>query len=335
VDDNSNLMAEFKAISDRNLNHFKELAATRGALQPGEQKIGSGLFGTPVPKPPPNIPFAIATLKAPFTKGSPDPAYSEKLPGSESYSIPNIFSFGDPVTGELNVGLAGGVTPAGSVEWDQEPSSTLFPGRSGSGDQVSTRAGVTSVFIFDPKQFSAIDTKATVGWGIHLLPGDDPTRIFYEAFNLRAGTEASALNGYVAIYAVVYLTVALANAEKVLSTTNSLATIMDIAIDATHHGNQQFSAVEPFLRLNFAFMPDPFTKVVLGSLLPVLKGADRIITEVSVYLAGMRGGVNDPNAGWLATGFINPEGGGGGIVNFTSPIVIDQINIDGQLKLPT
>jgi hypothetical protein len=334
VNDNSNVMADFKAISDRNLNHFKELAAAGGAQQPGEQKIDPRQFGTTVPKPPPNLPYAIATLKAPFTKGSPDPAYLEKLPGAESDIEPNIVSFGDPVTGELNVGLAGGVTPAGSAEWGQEPSATLFPGRWGSGDEVSTRAGVTSVFLFDPNQFSAIDIKATVGWGIHPLPGDDPTRIFYSAFDLRAGTAASALNGYVAIYAAVYLTVALANAEKVLSTTNSVATIMDIAIDATHHGNQEFSPIEPFLRLDSAFNPDPFKKVVLGGLLPVLKSADRIITEVSVYLAGMRGGVNDPNAGWLSTGFINNEHGGYGIVNRKSPIVIDQINIDGHPKEP-
>jgi len=328
----SPLMMTLRAIGERNLKHFYGLVggATSG--------LGEGAIpATPAPKPgPPNMVVTIATLKAPFASGDPQPAFGETLPGGENYSAPNVFACGDPARGELSIGLVGGVTTADDVEWSQQPSATLFPDRWRFGDQVSANASVTSVFPFDatPDEFSSIDISAAIRWGDQPSAGADLTQEFYKSFELRAGDKSAPLNGYVSVYAAVYLTVAMANEHEILRTTSSFNQFMDVAIDADHHGNQEFAPIESFLRLDSAFNPEPFQQLLLQSSCGFPAGANRIITQVSAYLTGRRGGVNDPNAGYLATGFCNPQAGGGAVkANFThgGPLIIDHIKIDGQV----
>jgi hypothetical protein len=93
--------------------------------------------------------------------------------------------------------------------------------------------------------------------------------------------------------------------------------------DAFNEGNHQY------LFRDFAFDGAGYNNIVsLSTEVPIVANADALVVEASVRLLGLRGGVNDPDAGYIGGGFVSIKPGTPGVGSnlISAPIVVRNIS---------
>ncbi|MGB8524646.1 MAG: hypothetical protein WCD43_16905 [Candidatus Acidiferrales bacterium] len=254
---------------------------------------------------PPRDVFLVKTF--PYTKGEPDPQNTLHTAGTAQGAYFNIEEFGDPLRGRLSVGVSAGVTK--DADWSGKAFYSELPERWIFGDAISSSASVTQV--------SALPAGLAVGSYIHgdvgfswdpMYPAtpEDSENLLYNAISLTPGTSDSALGGFVGVSAMAELTITLLSDGGAVSSGKATQNLLTVGADAQFYGNGvQDKIAAPFLFLDFAFAGNPWAILDLQASVPYVDGAKQVIVETSVNLVGARGGVNDPNGGWVTAAFMD------------------------------
>jgi hypothetical protein len=262
---------------------------------------------------PPRTAFLVTTF--PYTEGAPNPENAVHTPGNTAGAYFNIEEFGDPRRGRLSVGVSAGIMKdtdfTGDTLYNELPDRWIF------GDAISSAASVT--------QISALPSGLPTGSHIHTLVGFswdpmpfglDAENLLYKSIALTPGTSDSAHGGLVAVSLEAEITVTLLADGVALSSGTAKQTILSTAVNAQFYGNGvQDTNPAPFLFLDFAFAGNPWANLQLQASAPFVEGAKQIAIETSATLVGARGGVNDPNGGYVIAAFIDLFEGASPVAN--------------------
>jgi hypothetical protein len=254
--------------------------------------------------PPPDL-FLVKTF--PYTEGQPDPEYTAHTPGTAKGAYFNIEALGDRQRGRLSVGVSAGLVK--DADWSGKTFYSDLPERWILGDAISSSASLAQVAELPGglAQGSHIYGDVQFGWD-PMYPAflADAGNLLYGAIDLTPGSSDSALGGFVAVSAMAEITVTLLSDEGAVSSGSAYQTILNAAADAEFYGNGvQDKTPAPFLFLDFVFADNPWGIVQLQAGAPYVEGAKQVMIETSVRLVGARGGVNDPNGGWVSAAFMD------------------------------
>lgn len=265
----------------------------------------TSLYCPPAKKffPPRNV-FLSKTF--PYTEGSPDPEQAVHTPGTAQGSYFNIESYGDARRGRLSVGVSAGIIK--DADWTGQTFYSELPDRWLLGDAITSSASITQISALPHGIHPGSYINADVGFAWDAMyPASFPTTedLLFNAIDLTPGTSASALGGLVAASAMVEMTISLLSGSgDVLSSGTASQNILNVGVDAVSYGNGvQDKVAAPFLFLDFAFFGNPLGTIDLQARAPFKAGANQVSIETSVRLVGLRGGVNDPNGGWVIAAF--------------------------------
>jgi hypothetical protein len=252
---------------------------------------------------PPRNAFLVTTF--PYTEGAPNPENAVHTPGTATGAYFNIEEFGDPRRGRLSVGVSAGITR--DADWTGDTLYSELPDRWIFGDAISSAASVTQISALPPGLPARSYIHALVGFSWDPMPiGSDAENLLYQSIALTPGTSDSAHGGLVAVSLEAEITVTLLADGVALSSGTASQTILNAAVNAQFYGTGvQDKTPAPFLFLDFAFAGNPWANLQLQASAPFVEGANQIAVEASATLVGARGGVNDPNGGYVIAAFID------------------------------
>jgi hypothetical protein len=250
------------------------------------------------------LPGAFQVHSAPYTSGLPDPQLAINTPGNDPGTFFNIESFGDPVRGRFSVGVSAGNVK--NADWTGGSYYSELPDRWLFGDAITSTASLIQVINIDDafKAKSVLYADVKFGWDPRYPGGFEGAEdLLLGALSNTPGSKNSALGGFVGVDAVVELTVSLVSEAALLSSGQSSEQILQFAVDAEFPGNVQDQLPRPPLFRSFIFDQNPWNPVYLQASAPYREGAKQLVIETTVRLIGARGGVNDPNAGYVIAAF--------------------------------
>ena len=109
------------------------------------------------------------------------------------------------------------------------------------------------------------------------------------------------MSGLIDITAYFYLTVSALKNGIILTSASTFSVLLGKALAAQGKTTARVSvSLQDFCILT---EPGVVNQTVHVDVPITISGADQLVVEAQVRLAGMRGGVNDPGAGWLGAAF--------------------------------
>lgn len=252
----------------------------------------------------------VFSKRPPFTSGSPNPATSVSTGGTYSDAYPNISTFGNPVNGHLSVGVSAGVQTVFAFDPSGMFGYTYLPDRWLLGDAISSTASILQLIDLplDLKAGGALQTTVQFGWSPMppaILSAELPQNYLFNALQNVPGSITAPLKGFVGVSAMVELSVSLEADGRILGQSQTFNNFLNLGINAEFPGLVSDFNAGSYLFLDFAFSSDPHETIDLVASIPYTPEAMHLIVETTVRLMGLRGGVNDPNAGYVLAGFID------------------------------
>ena len=250
----------------------------------------------------------IFSVTPPYTSGGPNPPVQVRpLPGSQPQLI-GIQEFADPATGLISVGVVGGlVTGGGFGGGNNKPFLIPMPDRWILGDAITSSAslyqvsGITERFVGNE-----IIATGEFGWQVQEIPNVPVLAdSFAEAITYNPGSMTSSLKGYVGVVASIDVAASLVQGNKILASNSAGENILNIAIDAELTGTTPDVGNNKYLSRIWAFDGNIGRDLNLTVSIPYDKRADQLVVECKVILAGLRGGIDDPEGGLINAAFQN------------------------------
>ncbi len=255
-------------------------------------------------------PFSTEIFSAvpPFTAGNPNPAQQVyPLPNSQPQLI-SIQEFGDPLTGQISVGVNGGmITGGGFGGGNNKPFLIPMPDRWLLGDAITSSASLFQVADIPPRILgTGVVASAEFGWQVQQIP-NVPVSLdsLGEAIIYQPGSIESSLKGLIGVVLYVEVAVSLIQGAKVLASNVVEENILNLAINAELRGATPDETNNEYLSRVWAFDGDINRTLNLSVTIPLNERADKLVVESRVVLVGLRGGIDDPAAGWVNAAFQN------------------------------
>jgi hypothetical protein len=273
----------------------------------------------------------------PYTSGSPNPEYTERTGGTaESPYYFNIEALGNPANGHLSVGISAGTIRG--ADWTGGTYYSNLPGRWMWGDMIQGSASILQVVDLPTglKPGTPLSANVALSWEI-TFPAiyviTDPNwykQLYRDALRTVPGSSNSPMGGFVGVTAVVNLDVSIISDTAVLATSQDSQQILGLGVDAQNYGDAvQDKAPADYLWFDFAFADNhPWTVINLLGSLGFVEGAKQMLVEITVRLVGARGGVADPNAGWVTAAFLDIGNGASPVADIPgrpNPFVVNRI----------
>ena len=321
--------------SSRALAAQIEALAEKARIFP-EDRIGAPIFADNQ-RPPPIRGTKVTTLfdgAWPYTSGSPYPETRIRTRGSPSNV--NIEALADASLGRISVGVCGGRLAGGGFgSSSHKPVYLEMPDRWSGGDAINSSASILQTVVIPNTQSagSQIVVGVDLGWNpIVSANGDhDPSHYLDGCLLYNPGLNGSALSGFVGVSVNLELAVTQSSATGLLTSSVADQNVLNLGINTVSHGAVDDEPAAPFLFRDWAFEPDPTRIISLTAGAPLASGATQVIVEVTVRLAGMRGGVNDPNGGFINAAFADLRQGGAvqtvGVPVFACPFSVNRIQV--------
>lgn len=259
----------------------------------------------------------ILDTPPPYSSGHPNPDQAIQTPGSNS--AVNIEAFGNPANGRLSVGISGGrIDQTGFTRGPGNPEYFLqMPERWLGGDAISSTASVSQIIEFPPGQrFGAnVVVEGHFGWvpDIGAVPHFskkliDPNLVGLSgAVVYNPGSVDSTMSGFVGVCAYFELAGTLMSESEILGGNSADATILNLGVNAVLTGETPDNYTGKFLFRDWAFDHDIHRQITIQTQLPLVESARQLIVEATVRLIGMRGGVNDPQGGYINAAFADRD----------------------------
>jgi hypothetical protein len=329
------LAAQLKTFTGRVCETSRHVPAGLAGTA-SEERIRSLAFPT-TPKSPdtrfPRFPRQNVFLvkSPPYTSGMPDPQQTTRTAGTASGAYFNIEAFGDPARGRLSVGVSAGITR--DADWTGKTYYSQLPDRWLLGDAITSTASVLEIVDIPQGLASGSSLSAAVQFGWDpMYPGGfaGSTNLLLNSLENVAGLPNSAMGGFVGVSAMAELTVSLVSGDTILQSGQAFTPILQLGIDAQSYGDE--SSIDklpaPYLFLDFAFNGNPWGIINLLAGASPADGAKQMFIETAVRLVGARGGVNDPNAGYVTAAFMDLYEGASpvsNVPNAPNPFVVNRI----------
>jgi hypothetical protein len=294
----------------RKLREEQSMKARIAGLEALANKIRGNSGGSPestakrerFPRPP--APRVIFSHGPPYTGGSPNPELTVRELASEPNVI-NVEGFGDPRRGLLSVGIFGGNLDESAYGGTFQKTTFPLPDRWYFGDAISTSASVFQAGEVRQNSREPLIGEAEIAWDAmpHL---QEPTLQQYldDCLNYDPGAASSALEGFVGFSASIEVAVTLFAGTQIIATDSNVESILTLTVNAYKTGEGDYVMNNQYLMREWAFEPDVTRTIYVAASVPFDDRADQVVVEAAVHLIGARGGVSDPNAGWLQANFI-------------------------------
>jgi hypothetical protein len=238
-----------------------------------------------------------------YTFATPNPQVFTQTPAVgnpyKGITQTTLAEYADALTGSISLGFAGGDFrfTTGAVEY-----SSPLPEIFGQTDGITATGSV-----FEVADISALvqPVKLIASASLQCPVRNDPALGIYGDFNglfdSFPGLNSSAMRGLIDISAYFYLTVSALKDGATLTSTSTFSVLFGKALAA----QTKTTAWVPVSVQDFCIFTEPGVenKTVHLDLPITVSGADQLVVEAQVRLVGMRGGVNDPGAGWLGVSF--------------------------------
>lgn len=271
----------------------------------------------------------------PYSSGNPNPEQKVSLDTGQKAVSTN--AFGDPVSGHLSVGVNGGRTTTGGFGAYGTivlpmPDSWL------GGDLIRSSAAVYQV-VHGIRQAApaTLMTFVDFGWepslqkniSIEVASGgevpDNETAgdfLLTECTSYSPGTSDAALSGLVGLSASFEAAVTQFAGSEIVSSSNGGQSILNLAVNSQNPGATP-NMGGPYLYRDWAFESSYTRTLTIPVSMPLNANADRLIIEARVHLAGFRGGVDDPNGGYVAVDFAASPSW---VANTSAPFIVRGIS---------
>jgi hypothetical protein len=284
--------------------HLERIAAKARNPRASQMQFNEPtLWGWPEPPPlhrPPNANKTVYFEKfAPFTGGQPDP--DQRIMSATGLVRE---AFGDPVRGQLSLGVSGGrVTDGG---FGQATSTTYLdmPDRWLLGDAISANASIYEVI--DVPKGTLANSLITVGAQFAWRPEEGQGRPISQwldtCLTYAPGAASSAGSGFVGVTVTFELALTAVVNSEIVSSSSIVQNILSLGVNSQFPGNPPNGNTNEFLFRDWAFEPDPNRTIDL-SVAAHAGSATQIVVEASALLIGLRAGVNDPAGGAINAAF--------------------------------
>jgi hypothetical protein len=279
---------------------LKPIAATK--IGGKGAKVAPDGFPPGWPHPKPNmLPLFLHTGSYSFATPNPQVFTLTPSIGNPYKGITQtaLAEYADALTGSISLGFAGGDFrfTTGAVEY-----SSPLP------ETFSQTDGITATgSVFEVADISALAqpanliVSASLQCPVRNEPALAPYGDFDGLFDSFPGLNSSAMNGLIDITAYFYLTVSALKDGTILSSASSFSVLLGKALAA----QGKTTAWVPISVQDFCIFIEPgvVDQTVYLDVPITVSGADQLVVEAQVRLVGMRGGVDDPGAGWLGVAF--------------------------------
>jgi hypothetical protein len=252
----------------------------------------------------------IFVRSAPYTMADPDPS-SIVHPLASYPGIISTQAFGDRVRGEISVGVNGGLIDGAGFGGGSAPFQIPMPERWLLGDVISSSAALMEVAGIpeETKHHSHAHLSAEVGFGLNpavlrniVIP--DPLN---ECLIYHPGLSTAPVSGFIGIVASLEVAITLSHGASILGSKATVQPILDLGINADLRGLTPDNSNYQYLFRDWAYEADPTGSIGISVTIPFNYTADQLTVEARVRLYGLRGGVEDPAAGWVNAAFQNVD----------------------------
>jgi hypothetical protein len=241
-----------------------------------------------------------------FSFGVPDPQFfSATTPSDFTYFYPKVGStqiaeYADPLQGYVSLAMIGGDFHAadGSM-FSASPMPQVFEGMF---DGISASASV-----FQTADISAIKQKTNIIAVSSIrcpINSGLPLQNLTDLIPIQAGVSSSAMSGLVHVAAQFILTVSSTPNGKTVSSNTNTTVLMGLAYNCTAPDYSSYNLLWDECVFTAPETMNETTHLAttfqIGGMV-----ADQLIVEAGIRLVGLRGGINDPGAGWIGAQFAN------------------------------
>jgi hypothetical protein len=240
-----------------------------------------------------------------YSAGTPNPQLYDHTPVNPLTGLGSttVAEYADPLTGLISVGFAGGIfrNAVGGV-FSKSPITETFGGCDGisAAASILQTADVSSL----PRR-SRVTILACLQCPVRNSDPTDPDQSFEGLFELFPGLSSAALSGLVYAYGYVTLTVTATKGSRIVASNSTAVSLFKLAYrNAPSPPAAYGTAFEKLLDECIFITPPTLNETIeLETPLMLRSEADHLICQAEVRIVGVRGGIGDPGAGYIAAKF--------------------------------